>query len=117
MKRLAWALAFVCVSASIVFAQNPPAAGQGAPAGGQGDGRAAGTGAAGLDFRWESPGAVMDRQDVHLVPAHQSVEDAIRPSNDFANLGILELGHGTARLGEGRKLGVAAISCRTTTEA
>ena len=40
-----------------------------------------------------------------LVSTHQPVDDAIRASNDLANLEILELGNSTARFGEDRKLG------------
>jgi hypothetical protein len=50
----------------------------------------------------------MKRQDVNLIFADQPVDDAIRASHDLANLGILELGNGSARFREAREL----VGCR-----
>ena len=46
----------------------------------------------------------MKRQDVDLIRAHQAVDDSVGPSNDLANLGIVEFGNGATRFGEGREL-------------
>ena len=46
----------------------------------------------------------MQRQNVNLSRAHQAVHDAVGTPNYFANLGIIELGNGTARIWKRRDL-------------
>ena len=46
----------------------------------------------------------MDRQNVNLGCADHAIDDTVGAPNDLPNLRILELGNGTARIGEGRDL-------------
>ena len=47
---------------------------------------------------------MMKRQDMDLIRAHQAVDDSVGPSNDLANLRIVEFSNRTTRFGESREL-------------
>ena len=69
------------------------------------------------DLDGKGLGAVMHRQDVNLVGAHESIDDAVRPVNNLPDERVLEFRNCPPRLGDCAKRSVAAMRRVTTTEA